>query len=85
MTTAQAASTEARILHILSQLTTLPPERIRPQDRLVEDLGLDSVTRLELISMLVEEFDMDVELEDAVAVDDVAGIFAMAHERLGDA
>ncbi len=85
MNATDAATTEARILHILSQLTTLPPARIQPADRLVEDLGLDSVTRLELISMLVEEFDMDVELEDAVAVDDVAGIFAMAHSRLGDA
>ncbi len=78
-------ATESRVRHILSQLTTTPPSRIKPEDRLTEDLGLDSVTRLELVSMLAEEFDVQVELEEAVQVQDVAGIYALAEARMGHA
>lgn len=80
-----AAEHEARIFRILTDLTAIPRHEIKPTDRLREDLGMDSVTRMELVSMLAEEFDMDIELEEAVAIDDVTGILRLAGSRLGDA
>lgn len=82
---AAPGSYEARINRILSDLTAIPGDKIRGEDRLREDLGLDSVSRMELVSMLAEEFDMDIELEEAVAVEDVGSIYALAHSRLDHA
>lgn len=79
-----AAAHEDRIYRILTELTAIPRQDIKPADRLREDLGMDSVTRMELVSMLAEEFDMDIELEEAIAIEDVVGIFTLAEARLGD-
>lgn len=80
MMTAQAQ--EDRVRKILSDLTNVPPADIRSGDRLREDLGLDSVGSMELLSMLAEEFDIDVEMEEAAAVSDVAGLMELARRHL---
>lgn len=80
MMTAQAQ--EDRVRKILSDLTNVPPADIRSADRLREDLGLDSVGSMELLSMLAEEFDIDVEMEEAAAVSDVAGLMELARRHL---
>lgn len=79
------ADTERRILKMLSDLSAVPATEIRPGDRLREDLGLDSVSSMELVSMLSESFAIDVELEEAVRITDVAGLLALAERRIGDA
>jgi len=73
---------DQRILQILSQLTVLQPAQIKPADRLREDLGLDSVSSMELLSMLAEEFDLDIEPEEAIRVTTVAGTIEMAEQHL---
>ena len=73
---------ETRIIHMISQLSTVQPAEIGLQDRLREDLGLDSVGSMELISMLAEEFDLDVPLEEAMAVTTVGGAVEMARKYL---
>lgn len=73
---------ETRVRKILSDLTNVPVADIKPGDRLREDLGLDSVGSMELLSMLAEEFDIDVEMEEAAAVTDVGGLMALAQRHL---
>ncbi|MDP2311569.1 MAG: acyl carrier protein [Pseudomonadota bacterium] len=73
---------EDRVRQILSDLTAVPVAEIKIGDRLREDLGLDSVGSMELLSMLAEEFDIDVEMEEAAAVADVAGLMALARRHL---
>ena len=80
MTTEQAQ--ESRVRRILSNLTNIPAGEIKGGDRLREDLGLDSVASMELLSMLAEEFDIDVEMEEAAAVSDVAGLMGLARRHL---
>ncbi|NOY24360.1 MAG: acyl carrier protein [Oligoflexia bacterium] len=75
---------QARIYAILTELTAIPADEIKSTDRLREDLGMDSVTRMELVSMLAEEFDIDIELEEAVAIEDVGGVVSLAGQRLSD-
>lgn len=77
--------TEQRILRILSDLTAVPVDDIKPGDRLREDLGLDSVGSMELLSMLAEEFDIEVEMEEAVSIDSVGGVMDLARRHLGEA
>jgi acyl carrier protein len=73
---------EQRIVRIIAQLATVPQGEIKQDDRLREDLGLDSVGSMELISMLAEEFDLDVPLEEAMAVTTVRGAVEMARKYL---
>ena len=77
--------TQTRIYRILSDLSAVPVAEIKDADRLREDLGLDSVGSMELVSMLSEEFAIDVELEEAVQITDVAGLLVLASRRVCDA
>lgn len=70
-----------RIFRILSDLSAIPASDIKEDDRLREDLGLDSVSSMELVSMLSEEFSIDVELEEAVKIQTVAALLQLADQR----
>ena len=74
---------EQRVIGLISQVCVSPPKDIRLEDRLREDLGLDSVCSMELLSLLAEELDLDIDVEEAVAVTTVAGTIAMARKHLG--
>ncbi len=76
----QSAS-HARIFRILSDLSAVPVKDIKVEDRLREDLGLDSVSSMELVSMLSEEFSIDVELEEAVRITTVDALLQLADQR----
>ncbi|MBT3220583.1 MAG: acyl carrier protein [Proteobacteria bacterium] len=76
---------EQTIRTIITELTAVPEDEINLEDRLREDLGMDSVSSMELISMLSEELDVDVELEDAMAVTDVKGVIALTQRVLENA
>ena len=56
------------IKKIIGDLTAIVPSEIQNSDRLREDLGMDSVSSMELISMLSEELDIEVELEEAMGM-----------------
>lgn len=75
---------DSRILDIVGQLTTVDQAKIKKTDRLREDLGMDSVSSMELLSMLAEEFDLDIEMEEAVEVTTVGGVIEMAQRHLDD-
>ena len=77
-----AAEVEAKVLNMIAQLSTVRPAQIKPGDRLREDLGLDSVCSMELLSMLAEEFDVDISLEEAMAVTTVSGAMEMARTHV---
>jgi acyl carrier protein len=54
-------------------------EQIRDTDRLREDLGLDSIHSMELLSALTEQYEVDVEMEEVAdlnTVGDVVGFLA---------
>lgn len=76
------ADWQDRVYRILSDLSAVPQKDIRPEDRLREDLGLDSVGSMELLSMLAEQFEIDVEMEEAVRARDVRGVIDLARRHL---
>ncbi len=71
-----------RIFKMMSQLSVVRPENIKLEHRLREDLGLDSVCSMELLSMLAEDLDLDVPMEEAAQVTTVAGTVEMARKHL---
>ena len=76
------AKWEGRMMELIAQVSVLKVSQIRPDHWLREDLGMDSVCSLELISMLAEEFDLDISVEEAAAVSTVGAAIAMARRHL---
>lgn len=71
-----------RIFSMMSQLTLVKQGDIKLEHRLREDLGLDSVCSMELLSMLAEDLDLDVPMEEAAQITTVAGTIEMARRHL---
>ena len=76
------AALQEQIVRMIAQLSTVRAAEIKPQDRLREDLGLDSVCSMELLSMLAEQLDLDVQMEEAMQVTTVQGVTEMAARHL---
>ena len=73
--------TQEKVIEIVSSLTTVPRASIAVTDRLQEDLGMDSVSSMELISALAEELRLEIEVEQAMRVRTVAELLVLAEER----
>jgi acyl carrier protein len=73
---------DQRIRKMLSDVTAVPVERIHDGDRLREDLGLDSVGSMELLSMIAEDFDLDISMEEAMQADTVGLVVKLAEGKL---
>src|SRR5262245_62983946 len=56
--------------------------KIRPEDKLREDLGLDSLSTLELLFKLEEAFDMEIPNEDLPRLSTVQSVGDYIEERL---
>ncbi len=70
-----------RIYAVIGTVTGIDVEGIRPQDRLRQELGLDRVGKLELISAMAEEFQLDVEPQEARKITNVQGMIDFARRR----
>ena len=63
------------VKQIVSEHVAVPPDEMRPDNRLIEDLGCDSLDIIEITMEVEEQFDISVpdELGDQIAtVGDVA-------------
>ena len=75
-------TTDAQVIHMISQLVPVKPADIKPEHRLREDLGMDSVASMELLSMLAEELDLQIGVEDVADVHTVGDTIAVAKKFL---
>ena len=73
---------ENRMMDLIAEVSVMKVTQIRPEHRLREDLGMDSVCSLELISMMAEEFGLDISVEEASKVATVSAAMAMARRHL---
>ncbi len=69
-----AAEFTTDLIKILSRLAEVPPEQIALDDDLREDVGLDSLQSMELLSRICEKWDVDVEMEDMIEVKTVRDV-----------
>ncbi len=63
----------SKIIAIVASVTRRPPEEIRP-DATFEELGIDSLDRINVLFELEGEFNISIPDEDARAVTTVNGI-----------
>lgn len=71
-----------RVLKIISDVSGVPANRIEASDTLVADLGMDSVSSMELLGMLDEELGIEVEIDQVSSIQDVAAILALVSEQV---
>lgn len=57
-----------RMIQLMAEILEIEPGDIRGEQRLREDLGMDSLGSLELLSSISEELRIDLEMEDAMEI-----------------
>ncbi|MFO0749702.1 MAG: acyl carrier protein [Myxococcota bacterium] len=71
---------------LIRQVSPIGPTGvITAASRLREDLALDSVASLELLSMIDDQLGLCLEMEDVFGIETVGGIVAIAETRLAGA
>jgi acyl carrier protein len=70
-----------RVIELIAQLSSVKKAEIKPGDRLRDDLGMDSVSSMELLSLLAEELKLDIPVEEAMEITTVQGALEMARRH----
>jgi acyl carrier protein len=65
---------QADLVDILSRLVGVEAGKIKPTDRLREDLGLDSLQSMELLSRISDKYELNLEVEDVMDVKSVEDV-----------
>lgn len=76
------ADLEETIRGMICELTSLPADQIATSDRLRGDIYLDSLTSLQLLGMMEEQFDFEIEVYAIVDFHTVADVFELARRHL---
>jgi len=67
-----------------TEVLQVPAARLKPEARLAEDLGADSVDLIELVQVLQDDFAITVDDSELDAVHTVADAFALVERRVVD-
>lgn len=78
-----AEKLDQKIISIISDLTGVVETKIGPTDSLIGDLKMDSISSIELVSMLAEEFDIEVEIEETLTIERVDQVVELTRRHLG--
>lgn len=83
-----AADVAIKVRQLVAGHAGLEIEHVQPTHSLqvtsgVQDLGLDSLDRVEIVMMVEDEFGLEISDEDAEAVTDVASLITLVQGALG--
>ncbi len=70
------------IRSLIAQVSPTRIADIRQDSRLREDLGLDSVASMELLSLFDTELGLELEMEDVLGITTVGAMVALANSRM---
>jgi len=68
-----ADSVAERLIKIVSEILEVLVEDIKPEHRFVEDLDAESIQSVELMAAFEEEFEIDMDEDEAMDVKTVGG------------
>ena len=74
---------EGRVRELVSMHLDLEPSRLVPGARLGEDLCIDSLTAVELVMVLEDEFDIALPEEEVDDVRTYGQLLAVVNEQVG--
>ncbi len=78
----QDSPLEQQIKQMVSECSAVLPKDIKLEHDLFTDLGMDSVSAMELIGMLDEAFELEIEIEESVGIRTVQQVMALAQDRM---
>ncbi len=70
------------IRNIIVEQLHVPPEKVNPDAKFIEDLGADSLDTVELIMAFEEKFNIQIPEEDAQKIDTVGKALAYLEDKL---
>ncbi|WP_312284118.1 acyl carrier protein [Candidatus Igneacidithiobacillus taiwanensis] len=73
---------EYRVKKVISEQLAIDPERITNETSFENDLGADSLDKVEIIMAMEEEFDCDILDEDADRIKTIGQAVEYLHDRL---
>lgn len=65
------SDTLTRIKKVTAQVLKIDPSRIKDDSRFVEDLGAESIQSIELVAAFEEEFGIEMDEDQALAVKNI--------------
>lgn len=80
----QGSGTAATVGRVLSESLGVAADRITPEARLIEDLEIDSLDRIELVFALESAFGIEIPDSEIAAVRTVGDISDRIEAALGD-
>jgi acyl carrier protein len=72
---------EGEALRILSEVCGVPLERLQPEVRLVQDLGIDSIVTLDLLIELEESLGLEIPEIEAAQMQTVGQVLKYVREH----
>jgi acyl carrier protein len=73
-----------RLFAIVAEILEIDADGIKGTDLLREDLGMDSLGSLELLSVISEELKLDLEMEEAMEIKTVDDAVAFVEKNLAE-
>ena len=64
-------SVEERVKKVTAQVLKCDPAKIKPAANFVRDLGAESIQSIELVAAFEEEFDIEMDQDEALSVQTV--------------
>ncbi|MBD3421356.1 MAG: acyl carrier protein [Chitinivibrionales bacterium] len=65
------SDTLERVIKVTANLLRVDPEKITPESRFVQDLGAESMQSVELAALYEEEFDVEMDEDEALSIKSV--------------
>ena len=76
------ATLEERIKHILADTLSYAESDIKPTDRLVDDLGADSLDIVEIVMAIEDEFNIEIPEREASGMITVQELCEYVHKHI---
>lgn len=64
-------TTEERVRQVVAQMLRVDLDDVRPESHFVRDLDAESIQSIELVAAFCEEFDIEMDQDEALAVQTV--------------
>ena len=77
-------SLEQRLTEIVVEQLGVSPEEIVPEASFVDDLGADSLSVVEMLMVLEEEFDLEIPDEDVEKLQTIGDALTYVKERAAE-
>lgn len=75
---------EKRVIMVVSEILEIPETKISMDARFVEDLDAESIQSVELMAALEEEFDIEMDEDEAMNIKTVASAVEYVEKCIGE-